>query len=360
MRPRRLLLAVSALALVLGVGASVSSASATAPTVKVWFLQGEQVIAVDRPGSTAEDAIRALLAGPTVAEARRGLRTYVPAGTPLRSVTVENGVATVDLGVRFVQGRAADSLLARLSQVVHTATGPEGATKVRLKIKGGTPLGLFPGVVTAVPLTVTYLETPNVTVPKPPSAGDVPVLETVRQAQQRLVELGYLLPKDVDGQAGPATQSGVLAFQKWEGLQRDGVLGPQTLKRLQSARRPEPITRGRGGKRTEVLLDRQVALAIEDDELVRVIHVSTGKASTPTPPGDFKVYAKIAKWWSVPFREWLLWALPFNGGIAFHELAEVPAYPASHGCVRQSYTTAKWLYDFAEVGMPVKVLASSR
>jgi lipoprotein-anchoring transpeptidase ErfK/SrfK len=62
----------------------------------------------------------------------------------------------------------------------------------------------------------------------------------------------------------------------------------------------------------------------------------------------------------VPFREWLLWALPFNGGIAFHEFPEVPAYPASHGCVRQSFTSARWLFDFADVGMPVKVLASSR
>ena len=50
-----------------------------------------------------------------------------------------------------------------------------------------------------------------------------------------------------------------------------------------------------------------------------------GSSATPTPPGDYKAYAKIAKWWSVPFREWLLWAVPFNGGIAFHELAEVPA-----------------------------------
>jgi hypothetical protein len=351
---------LAVLAVVILAAASLPGAATAAPTVKVWFLQGEQVIAVDRPGSTAEDAIRQLLAGPTAAEAKRGIRTYVPARTPLRSVSVENGVATVDLGVTFVQGRAADRLLARLSQVVHTASGPEGATKVRLKIKGGTPLGLFPGVVTAVPLTVKYLETPNVATPKPPTTGTIPVLETVRQAQERLVALGYLLRRDVDGQAGPTTQSAVLAFQKWEALERDGVLGPQTLKRLQTAQRPEPFTRGGKGKRAEVLLDRQVALAIEDNRLVRVIHVSTGKTSTPTPAGDFKVYAKIAKWWSVPFREWLLWAVPFNGGIAFHEFPEVPAYAASHGCVRNQHTTARWMYEFSEVGMPVKVLASSR
>ena len=108
-----------------------------------------------------------------------------------------------------------------------------------------------------------------------------------------------------------------------------------------------------------MLLDRQVALAIENDKVVRVLHVSTGAPSTPTPPGTYRVYDRIPKWWSVPFREWLLWAVPFNGGIAFHELAEVPAYPASHGCVRDVYVNSKWMFDFSRVGMPVKVLTKS-
>jgi N-acetylmuramoyl-L-alanine amidase len=107
------------------------------------------------------------------------------------------------------------------------------------------------------------------------------------------------------------------------------------------------------------LLDRQVALLIDDNKVVRTIAVSTGKASTPTPPGNYRVYAKIRRWWSTPFREWLPWALPFVGGVAFHELQDVPAYPASHACVRQSLTVARWTYNFASVGMPVKVIAMS-
>jgi lipoprotein-anchoring transpeptidase ErfK/SrfK len=342
------------------IAAQASVAASGAATVKVWFLQGEQMISVERPGTTAQDAITQLLLGPTAAETKRGYETYVPKGTTVNGVTVANGVATVDLGLAFVKGRDGASLLARLSQVVHTASGPEGATKVRLLINGGTPLGMFPGAFAAGPITVKYLETPNVPTPKPPTEPNVPVTSGVRAAQQRLVELGYLLPNEVDGQAGPATQSAVLAFQKWEGLDRDGQLGPQTLKRLQTAKRPVPATRRGPGKRAEVLLDRQVALAIQNDKVVRVLHVSTGARATPTPPGDFKVYAKIAKWWSVPFREWLLWAVPFNGGIAFHELAEVPPYPASHGCVRERYVNSKWMYDFSQVGMPVKVIPSSR
>jgi N-acetylmuramoyl-L-alanine amidase len=122
---------------------------------------------------------------------------------------------------------------------------------------------------------------------------------------------------------------------------------------------PTPISRGRNGKRAEILLDRQVALLIEDNRVIRTIAVSTGKPSTPTPPGDYRVYAKIRRWWSTPFREWLPWAVTFVGGIAFHEFADVPTYPASHGCVRQAVPVARWTYDFAEVGMPVKVIATS-
>jgi len=333
--------------------------AAASADVKVWFLQGEQLISVNRPGTSSDDALAALIAGPTTAEKAKAVRTYVPAGTPVRSLTVSDGVATVDLGDRFAGGSDAESLLARLSQLVRTLCSVPGTTKVKLLIDGGTVYGLFPGVSTEAPITVAYLQTPDVATPKPPVVPTAPVNNTVRDVQQRLLDLGYLVQGDVDGQFGPATSNAVLAFQKWEGLDRTGQIDARTKTRLAMASRPTPITRGGAGKRAEVLIDRQVALLIQDNQVVRAIPVSTGKPSTPTPPGDYKVYAKIPRWWSTPFREWLLWAVPFVGGIAFHQFADVPTYAASHGCVRQSVVVAKWTFDFAEVGMPVKVIARS-
>jgi lipoprotein-anchoring transpeptidase ErfK/SrfK len=356
---RRLLPSALALAIVLLLAGQAAAQS----TLKVWFLQGEQMVSVDRPGSTPEEAVQALLAGPTADERKLGFRTYIPFTTELNDVTVSNGLATVDVSLDFALGGDAPGLTARVSQLVHTLVGIDGATRVQLLIDGGVALGMFPGIVTSQPITLKYLETPNVpalrapppkviVAPSPPVAG-------LRVQQQTLAKLGYLLPSDIDGVDGPETQTAVLAFQKWEGLGRDGVLGPITKARLKTAKPPQPITQGPSGKRAEVLLDRQVLLAINNNKVVRVLPVSTGKPTTPTPPGDFRVYAKIAKWWSVPFREWLLWAVPFNGGIAFHEFPEVPPYAASHGCVRQLSTTAKWMYDFSVVGMPVKVIARS-
>jgi lipoprotein-anchoring transpeptidase ErfK/SrfK len=37
----------------------------------------------------------------------------------------------------------------------------------------------------------------------------------------------------------------------------------------------------------------------------------------------------------------------------------VPVFPASHGCVRQAVSVARWTYNFATVGMPVRVLSRS-
>jgi N-acetylmuramoyl-L-alanine amidase len=328
--------------------------------VSVFFLRGEQLASVQRPGRSPLDAVQQLVAGPTPAESRHGFRTYIPTGSRVLSVKVANGVATVDLNGRFASGTDRESLLARLSQVVRTLTGMQGAKAVQLLVNGRIVAARFPGIPMSRPITFRFLQTPNVAVPEPPSLKLPPPDPAVKDVQQQLIDLGYLLPGDDDGRFGPATQNAILSFQKWERLDRTGLLNRQTKARLAVASHPSPISRGSAGKRAEILLDRQVALLINDNKVVRTIAVSTGKASTPTPPGDYRVYAKIRRWWSTPFREWLPWALPFVGGIAFHELQDVPAYPASHGCVRQSFTVARWTYNFATVGMAVKVIAMSR
>jgi peptidoglycan hydrolase-like protein with peptidoglycan-binding domain len=348
-----LLLAGTALALLAG------SASASKPRLSVYFLRGEQVAPVPRSGATVRDAVRALLGGPTRAETARGFRTYVPRGIRIRSATVAGGIATVDLNERFAGGRDTGSLLARLAELVRTLTGVQGTKKVQLLLDGSPAVARFPGVNTGKPISFRDLQKPNVPVPEPPPFRLPPPDPEVKALQQKLIQLGYMIHGDDDGRFGPATQNAILGFQKWERLPRTGLMDAKTNTRLDTATRPVPITRGGAGKRAEILLDRQVALLIRDDVVIRAISVSSGKPSTPTPPGSFRVYAKIQRWWSTPFREWLPWAIPFVGGIAFHQYPIVPAFPASHGCVRQLYSVARWTYNFAFVGMPVKVLSRS-
>ena len=104
-------------------------------------------------GSGVDGVAAALLKGPTAAERTKDTRTAIPDGTPLRSVAQQGNVVTVDLGEKFALGTNADSLNARLVQVVLSFTTVPGVKYVRLLIKGGVPLGLFPGFPTSRPLT---------------------------------------------------------------------------------------------------------------------------------------------------------------------------------------------------------------
>jgi hypothetical protein len=349
----------SLLALTCAAAAAVALPS-TGSAATVQFVQGEQLVTAQRPGTTLAQSMNALLRGPTAAERARQIRSYILPGTKIRSIEVDRGVATIDFSTRLVRGEEPNVLLARLAQVVGTATRAPGVRSVRVRILGGTPLGLFPGIDARRPLTTRTLATPDIAPPIPDSDPDIEPTTSTRGLQQRLADLGYLAPREVDGTAGPLTTAAVIAFQKWQGLQRDGVAGPATLAALQSARRPSPISTGPSGRRIEILIDRQVVLLIENNRVVRTLHASTGTAATPTTLGTFNVYGKFARWWSVPFRQYLPWSVAFVGGIALHEYPDVPVVPASHGCVRLPAGDARTVYDFSSVGMQVKVIGRSR
>jgi peptidoglycan hydrolase-like protein with peptidoglycan-binding domain len=334
-----------------------TEAAASAATVHVAFLQREQLAEVPRPGITAAAALRALIAGPTPAEKARGYRTYLATGTELHRLSIKGSLATVDLSSSFATGPS-ERRAARLAQLVRTLTRLGTITRVQVLIDGSAPARRVGGISLERPVTFRMLQTPNIPVPVPPPLKLPAPDSRTKQIQSRLIDLGYLVRGDADGRFGPATSDALLAFQKWERLPLTGTLDAGTKKRLGTAVRPTPISRG-SGQRAEILLDRQVTLLIKNNTVQRLISVSTGKPSTPTPPGNYRVYAKIPRWWSVPFREWLPWAIPFVGGIAFHQYDVVPTYAASHGCVRQRPTVAQWTFAFAYVGMPVKVIADS-
>lgn len=57
---------------------------------------------------------------------------------------------------------------------------------------------------------------------------------TIRQIQCLLAYLGYD-PGSIDGADGPQTRAAVKAFQQAEGLEPDGIAGPQTAAKLREA-----------------------------------------------------------------------------------------------------------------------------
>ena len=89
--------------------------------------------------------------------------------------------------------------------------------------------------------------------------------------------------------------------------------------------------------------------------------VSTGKASMPTPRGEFKILNKIDKAWSKTYGLWMPYWLGINSpGIGIHELPIWPSgyregenhlgIPVSHGCIRLGTDSAAYIYGHMSVG----------
>jgi hypothetical protein len=103
--------------------------------VKAYFLLGERLVIDHRdvvPPGVMRGAIDALLDGPD----DPGHATAVPDGTRLRGVNLVDGLATVDLTAEFESGGGSLHMLARVGQVVFTATQFDNVDAVEFWLDG--------------------------------------------------------------------------------------------------------------------------------------------------------------------------------------------------------------------------------
>ena len=77
-----------------------------------------------------------LLQGPTAADKNAHLDTVIPAGTIVHGVSIDGGVATVDLSTSFGSGGGSVSMQGRVAQVVYTLTQFPSVTGVNFKLDG--------------------------------------------------------------------------------------------------------------------------------------------------------------------------------------------------------------------------------
>lgn len=191
------------------------------------------------------------------------------------------------------------------------------------------------------------------------------VSDRVGALQQRLKDLGYFVTS-VDDAYGGETQQAVFALQKAGGLYRDGVVGDATQKAADDGVVPQAQTSS--GKVLEIDIDRQLVLAVENGKVVKVINASSGNGETYdakgatytayTPRGSFAVFREVNGMHSSTLELGDMWRPKFfTGGIAVHGSSSVPAFPASHGCVRVSNSAMDWIWDTwgAPSGTPVVV-----
>jgi peptidoglycan hydrolase-like protein with peptidoglycan-binding domain len=225
---------------------------------------------------------------------------------------------------------------------------------------------------TAAPTTAApTTEPPTTTKPKPTKPAGPPKLRSgsegraVEALQRRLAELGYQV-HEVDGQFGSETQHAVVAFQKVNRLGRDGVVGPVTRKALERPRVPSPRSR-RAGFHVEADLTVQVVYLVKDGKIQEILDASSASGQTytvdgdvrvaVTPLGDFQIQRKIDAWRKSDLG--LLYRPAyFTGGYALHGSYSVPAFPASHGCIRITIAAMDRLFTRLPVGTPMLVYRS--
>jgi lipoprotein-anchoring transpeptidase ErfK/SrfK len=208
---------------------------------------------------------------------------------------------------------------------------------------------------------------------RPAAAVSQPVLRlgsrggAVVTLQRRLAALHYFDVGTADGVFGAGTYHAVVAFQKVQGLTRDGVAGQATWARLARPYVPAPRYRLATAS-LEVNLAKQVVYYIRNGTVQRILDSSTGSgklyysqgrwARAVTPTGRFRIYWRYSAGWQPGPLGSMYRPNYFYRGYALHGMTSVPAYPASHGCVRITVPAMDRMWSSLWVGMPVAVYRS--
>ena len=99
---------------------------------------------------------------------------------------------------------------------------------------------------------------------------------------------------------------------------------------------------------------------IEDGEVVVTGPIASGKASSPTPTGKFRVLSKDKDKESSKYDNqvgtpaWMPYSMQFYGNYFLHE-GYLPGHPASHGCIRLGHDHARLLFERMKIGDQVVV-----
>ncbi|HUB36112.1 MAG TPA: L,D-transpeptidase [Solirubrobacteraceae bacterium] len=174
--------------------------------------------------------------------------------------------------------------------------------------------------------------------------------QSVRLLQSELAGLHYAVP--LSGVFEEGTGRALIAYRKMTNLARVGLAGRQVFAKLALGEGDFRVRYRSDGRHVEADLDKQVLAEIEPGGRVHAIYtISSGKPSTPTVLGRFRVYLKTPGTNS----EGMVDANYFIRGYAIHGYAEVPTYAASHGCLRVPIPDAPAIYGWVRTGTPVDV-----
>jgi hypothetical protein len=171
----------------------------------------------------------------------------------------------------------------------------------------------------------------------------------VRLLQSELASLGYVVGRR--GLFDDRTGRAVLAFRKVTGMSRTTNASSEVFKALAKGKGRFKLRHPEHGKHVEADLSRQVIALARGGKVERIYPISSGKPSTPTVIGSFRVYTKSPGY----NAKGMYFSNYFIRGYAIHGYASVPIFAASHGCLRVPIPDAISIYNWLRVGNVVDV-----
>jgi lipoprotein-anchoring transpeptidase ErfK/SrfK len=156
-------------------------------------------------------------------------------------------------------------------------------------------------------------------------------------------------------EGGYLEEDAVVAF-------RVGILG--SVVSLTARATEDPAVKE--GKFIDVNLTRQLLDIYSSGVVLGTYRISSGKSGMRTPTGRFTILTKERRHWSRQYKLWMPYSMQFtSAGHFLHELPEWPngykeganhlGIPVSHGCVRLGVGPAETVFNFGDIGTPIKV-----
>jgi L,D-transpeptidase catalytic domain len=171
----------------------------------------------------------------------------------------------------------------------------------------------------------------------------------VQLIQQRLAALHLYIP-----QTGVYDSGTGLALDAYHRLLRWGAyqtVDGRTVSYLLNGWGSFPVRYPSHGKHVEGNLGRQLIALIYGSKVYRIYPISSGKPSTPTILGSFRVYRQQPGY----LPDGMYYSNFFIRGYAIHGYNPAPDYPASHGCMRVPITDATSIFYWLRLGDRVDV-----
>ncbi|MBI2691601.1 MAG: L,D-transpeptidase family protein [Solirubrobacterales bacterium] len=212
--------------------------------------------------------------------------------------------------------------------------GKEGRYAIKLELTDEQKLLAGAGKGTTVSVVRTNI--------RPGSRG-----VAVRLFQNRLRSLSYVAP--LNGRFDAGTGRAFIAFRKVNGMSRRAAAGSSVARKLAAGTGGFRLRYPGAGRHIEVSTSKQIMVMADKGKVTRIYHVSTGKSSTPTIRGTYRVYRKDP----TTNAKGMVKSSYFIRGYAIHGFKDVPIFGASHGCVRVPIPNASSIFRWVRMGTRV-------